>query len=498
MSEILFANTLEVHPTVARRYAALVDALPQQVVWIANAAGEIIDDSPGLRRITGATIEQSIGRRWMSLLHDDEVTAAEREWNRVTAERSAYAREHRVRTRGGESRWFAVHAVPVVEDGKIVEWVGTFRDIDARKMLVNAATRVAASLDETDVVDAVLHAAVPALADWCAIDFATDRGRVVAHMSRLASCERSIVPADASIAEIAERASARLIFSADMQVRGVRIGELHLGSIARTVTFDDDKHQLAHELSRLAAAALDNARLFAAAEQANRARDVFLATLSHEMKTPITAILGWARMLKAEGSSSDLFEEALGAIEQSARVQERLIEDLLDVSRVITGKLHIEKQRVRLRNVITAAVDMVTPAARQSGVHLRVRADADVTVHGDETRLRQIIWNLLTNAVKFTPAGGFVEIEMARVDNRDVRISVRDSGRGIKADTLPYLFDQFHQNTVADRAHHRGLGLGLSIVRHLAIAHGGTVGARSEGEGKGSEFEVTLPLARSE
>jgi signal transduction histidine kinase len=243
--------------------------------------------------------------------------------------------------------------------------------------------------------------------------------------------------------------------------------------------------------------AIDNARLYAQAANANRAKDIFLATLSHEMKTPLTAILGWTRMLRDEGPSSGLFDEALAAVEQSARVQERLIEDMLDVSRVITGKLEIEKIPLDLCDVISAAVEIVTPMAEQNGVRMRVQAQAGLSVDGDETRLRQVIWNLLTNAVKFTPAGGFVEIFTEKT-GAEVSVTVRDSGRGIKPQAIPHLFEQFHQESVAGRARHRGLGLGLAIVRHLVIAHGGTVKAHSEGEGKGSEFTVTLPLVAAD
>jgi signal transduction histidine kinase len=198
-------------------------------------------------------------------------------------------------------------------------------------------------------------------------------------------------------------------------------------------------------------------------------------------------------MLKTDGHDSAFFDEALEAIEQSARVQERLIEDVLDVSRVITGKLSIEKKETRLHDVIRAAVEIIIPTAQQKDVHLRVHEGADAIVNGDETRLRQVIWNLLTNAVKFTPAGGLIEIYTESEQN-EVRLTVRDSGRGMRADVIPHVFDQFHQNTVADRVKHHGLGLGLAIVRHLVTAHGGRVEAHSAGEGKGSAFTVILPL----
>jgi signal transduction histidine kinase len=283
------------------------------------------------------------------------------------------------------------------------------------------------------------------------------------------------------------------MISVPMNVRGKPLGIIRLISAESQRHYGEEELELLCEVGRRAATAIDNARLYAQAASANRAKDIFLATLSHEMKTPLTAIPGWTRMLRTDGRESEIFDEALEAVEQSARVQELLIEDILDVSRVITGKLHIEKKPINLRDVVRAAVEVIIPTAEQNGVHLRVHDDLDLTVQGDETRLRQVIWNLLTNAVKFTPAGGFIEVRTVRERN-EARVIIRDSGRGVRADALPHLFEQFHQATVADRAKHHGLGLGLAIVRHLVDAHGGYVEAHSAGEGKGSEFIVTLPV----
>lgn len=224
----------------------------------------------------------------------------------------------------------------------------------------------------------------------------------------------------------------------------------------------------------------------------NQARDLFLATLSHEMKTPLTAILGWARMLRSEGPHSELFSEALEAIEQSAEVQQRLIDDLLDVSRAITGKLHLELGPVNVRTLIDTALEAFAPRAREGGQHLRVRAHGDVDVWADGMRLRQVIGNLLSNALKYTPRGGLIEVS-SRATFDAVTISVRDTGKGIRADVLPHIFDRFHQASVSDRAKHGGLGLGLAIVRNLVELHGGEVEAVSPGEGKGATFTVTLP-----
>jgi signal transduction histidine kinase len=341
----------------------------------------------------------------------------------------------------------------------------------ADPILVRAGERFTSTLDISELLREIADVAVPALARACRVD-AVDRDGIV-----MASQE---IPAEPSMDGSAPP-------SMEIHFRGMLVGRAYF------VCDDGDAAALA-ELCRRAAPALHNARLYLEAVNKDRARDMFLATLSHELKTPMTAILGWAQMLRSDGGASELFNEALDAIEQSARVQERLIEDILDVSRVITGKLHMDKKPVSVNAVVDDAIEMVTPAAQQNGVRVRTRVDGDPTVIGDEMRLRQVVWNLLTNAVKFTPSGGFVEVSTA-VSGDKARLSVRDSGRGIRAEALPRLFDQFHQNNVADRAQHRGLGLGLAIVRHLVAAHGGRVEAQSPGEGKGSEFIVTLPLA---
>ncbi|MDQ1610903.1 MAG: hypothetical protein QOG00_834 [Pyrinomonadaceae bacterium] len=228
--------------------------------------------------------------------------------------------------------------------------------------------------------------------------------------------------------------------------------------------------------------------------EANRVKDEFLATLSHELRTPLTAILGWAKLMRSESFDPQMTGRALEIIERSAVAQSQLINDLLDVSRIITGKLRLVAQPVELAPVIAAAVDSLRPAADARGVRLDVRLeDAAVQVSGDADRLQQVIWNLVSNAIKFTPKAGRISVQLRRAESH-AEIVVEDTGQGINQEFLPYIFDRFRQADGSTTREHSGLGLGLSIVLHIVELHGGTVTAESEGEGRGTTFRITLPL----
>ncbi|HEX2223088.1 MAG TPA: response regulator [Thermoanaerobaculia bacterium] len=229
------------------------------------------------------------------------------------------------------------------------------------------------------------------------------------------------------------------------------------------------------------------------AEEANRIKDEFLATLSHELRTPLSAMLGWAQMLRTGKLDAATTARALETIERNARAQSQLISDLLDVSRIITGKLRLDLRTVELPSIVEAALDSIRPAAEAKGVRLDVSFDRMMgPVMGDSDRLQQVTWNLLSNAVKFTPKGGAVEVRLERQGDA-LELRVKDSGIGIPPAFLPYVFDRFRQAEGASTRSHGGLGLGLSIVRHLVELHGGTVHVESEGEGKGAAFRVRLP-----
>jgi PAS domain S-box-containing protein len=258
--------------------------------------------------------------------------------------------------------------------------------------------------------------------------------------------------------------------------------------------FDDEDVVLLEGLAASAAIALENARLLVERESADRAKDQFLATLSHELRTPLTAILGWTRLLRSGRLDAAAQTTGLETIERNTRLQTQLIEDLLDVSRIISGKLQLDRQPVELAGVVEAAAQSLQSVADGKGVALRLTLDTGHDlVEGDPHRLQQVVLNLLSNAIKFTPPEGRIDVCLERAGDR-ARLVVSDTGQGITAEALPHVFDPFRQADGTHTKQHGGLGLGLAIVRHLVASHGGAVRAESEGTGRGATFTVELPL----
>lgn len=229
------------------------------------------------------------------------------------------------------------------------------------------------------------------------------------------------------------------------------------------------------------------------AEGANRIKDEFLATLSHELRTPLNAILGWATLMRQGKADENTVARALETIERNAKAQAQLIEDLLDVSRMISGKLRLNVEPIDLVSVIKAAVDVVHPAAQAKGIQLDLDLDFVDRLEADAHRLQQVVWNLLSNAVKFTNAGGRVRIKLARIESQ-ARIAVSDTGEGIDPEFLPHIFEPFRQADGTSTKRHGGLGLGLAIACRLVEMHGGTISAKSEGAGCGSTFTLSIPI----
>jgi PAS domain S-box-containing protein len=266
--------------------------------------------------------------------------------------------------------------------------------------------------------------------------------------------------------------------------------------------FTEDDVLFAEDFARRAAVAIENARLYGAeqrardaADAANRAKDEFLATVSHELRTPLNAILGWARMLNAADVTGPRKERAALVVERNAVAMTQLIEDLLDVSRIVSGKMRLDVKVMNLAKVIDAAIDSLRPGANAKEIEIRRTLDPAATSFvGDAARLQQVVWNLLSNAVKFTPRGGKVDVALAR-EGSSVVLTVADNGKGIDASFLPFVFDPFRQADGSITRAHGGLGLGLAIARHLVELHGGRIEATSEGEGLGTTFTVRMPIA---
>lgn len=267
-----------------------------------------------------------------------------------------------------------------------------------------------------------------------------------------------------------------------------------------TIARDDDGHAhglliVGTDITKRKLTEVELERAKRDAEAASRAKEDFLAVLSHELRTPLSAVYGWARMLRSGKLQAEAAEQALDVIVRNAEAQVRLIDDLLDVSRIVAGKMRLDVRPVDLEAVIRAAVDAVRPAADSKEIRLQCVLDPRaVGISGDPDRLQQVVWNLLINAVKFTPKRGRVQVHLQRT-NSHVEIVVSDTGQGISEEQLPHLFERFQQADSTSTRSHTGLGLGLALVRHLVELHGGKVTAQSPGEGHGATFTVELPVA---
>ena len=271
------------------------------------------------------------------------------------------------------------------------------------------------------------------------------------------------------------------------------IGGLFFGH-SQPGRFTEQHERLAVGTAAWASVALENARLFGEAQDASRMKDDFLAVLSHELRTPLNAILGYSRLLRGNVLAGEQLERGIETVERNARWLTQIVEDVLDVSRIVSGKIRLDVQAVNLASVIDNAVATIQPAADAKSVKLQMLIDPRIApVSGDPDRLQQVIWNLLSNAVKFTPKGGRVQLRLERV-NSHIEIIVSDTGAGIRKDFLPYVFERFRQGDSGPARKSGGLGLGLSIVRHIVEMHGGVVLAESAGEGEGSTFTVSLPI----
>jgi PAS domain S-box-containing protein len=402
--------------------------------------------------------------------------------------------------------------------------------------LAEASIALGSSLEVEATLSTVAQLAVPRIADWCAVDMLDSDGRLkqlaVAHVDpakvEFARSFRERYPEDpdsptsvhqvvrsgrpvmmSSIPDALLVAAARdeehlralrelgltSFMCVPLIANGRTLGAITFVTAESSRPYTAEDVQFAQAVAERAALAVDNARAYNEVRAANRAKDEFLATLSHELRTPINAIMGWGQMLQQGVVDPARTAQAVNAIVRNASAQSRLIEDLLDLSRIISGKLRLDVEIIDVSGIVTAAVAAVEPAGLAKGVRIQTVVDAGSgRVYGDRQRLQQAVWNLLSNAVKFTPRGGRVQLQVLRV-NSHLEIVVSDTGQGIPADVLPYVFDRFRQADSTSTRQHSGLGLGLAIVRHIMELHGGTAEASSEGPGLGATFRLKLPLS---
>ncbi|HEU4404684.1 MAG TPA: response regulator [Polyangiaceae bacterium] len=532
------------------RYRSLAESMPQ-IVWTADAGGALTYGNRRWFDCAGAEPGEPGALSWGAVLPPDDCERFEREWRRAVAEGQNWEAEFRFGSPGAGYRWHLVRAVPVSDAaGQTSSWIGTSTDIDDRRRaedrlrLLSEASRLLASAPTVEgALGEVARLSVEQLADYCAIDLVDEAGEsrraVVVHRdgARAPLAELILRELDASpgspfgpalamrtgrtqllaelppelraamgdrpeLREAYERVGLRSALSVPFVARGRVLGALTVALAGAGGRLDPDDLMLVEDLARRAALALDSARLYEVAErerhslaEAHRAKDEFLATLSHELRTPLNAMLGWVQLLRNEDPDAAMLKRGLETLERNTKAQAQLIEDLLDISRIITGKLALQPRPVQLAPVIEAAVDVVRSAADAKGVEI-VTAIAPHRgfVRGDPDRLQQVVWNLLTNAIKFTSKGGVVRVVLDEDGAGGVRLRVIDNGQGIRQDFLPFVFDRFRQADGTSARAHGGLGLGLAIVRHLIELHGGRVEAHSAGLGHGATFTVTLPI----
>jgi PAS domain S-box-containing protein len=525
-----------------QHYRALADAMPQ-VVWTARADGYIDYYNRRWYEYTGLTFEQTRGWGWQPVLHPDDVERALRSWATAVADGDVYQIEYRFRRASdGQYRWHLGRAEPLRDAaGRIVKWFGAATDIHEKReaeervrFLAEASRLLSSSLDYETTLGELARLAVLALADYSIVDIVGEDGEVrraaVAHrdpeglplVERLREYPPDITKAHGVAAALRTGAptvvrdasedflksfardeghlaalrelGVRSFLTVPLEARGRTFGALTFAATAAPRDYSREDVEFAEELARRAALALDNALLYGRAQEANLAKDEFLATLSHELRTPLTPIIGWTHMLRSGRLGEADAAQGMRVIDKNSQALSRLINDLLDMSSILSGKMRIERAPVVLGDVLREAVETVRPQADARRVVLEVATGGlgPVAVSGDRTRLVQVFWNLLNNAVKFSREGGRVRVN-CRAEGGAARVEVEDTGIGVAPDFLPHVFDRFRQADMGTTRAHGGLGIGLALVKSFVEAHGGRVAAESAGEGRGSRFTVTLP-----
>ena len=539
------------------RFRQLADAMPQ-IVFAAQPDGTVDYFNRQWYEYTGLPEGAAGFESWKHVHTEEGLRRVMEVWPHALGTGEPYEIEYRLRRHDGTYRWHLGRALPIKdEQGRIVRWFGTNTDIHALKQAevdraqVEAALasdkkvleRIAAGAPVAEALDAIARAAEAQSAEGliCSILMLDEAGERLLHGAAPSLPEAynrmidgaAIGPSTGSCGTAAFQR--RPVFVTDIAADPLWEGwkdlaAAHgLGACCSTPVFSSEgallgtvamyyrrPHQPgAHDIelirsaTHLAGIVLEKDRVDrrlrhsleaeqaarTEAERANRMKDEFLATLSHELRTPLTAILGWTRLLRLKPGVPEDVLRGVNVIERNAHAQTTIIQDLLDMSAILSGKVRLSLQPLDLATLVQSAVDTAMPAAqaKQIGIQSVLDPRAAVLVSGDASRLQQVLWNLLSNAVKFTPKDGEILVTLDRVED-GVEVKIRDTGPGIAPQFLPYVFDRFRQADAATTRRHGGLGLGLSIVKQLVELHGGTVHAASEGEGRGATFGVRLPV----
>ena len=488
-----------------RLYHAIGESIDYGI-WICDAQGRNTYTSESLLKLVGITQDQCADFGWGNVLHPDDVEATLAAWKECVRSGGPWYREHRYR--GADGQWHPILAcgVPVRnERGEVTAWAGinldirrlkaaeqALRESEARFKAIASSTPDHILVQDRDlrylfVVNPQLGLTERDMIGKTDHDFLCRQDA-----DRLTQIKRRVLETGAPVqfeAPLKSASGEQRFFRGSYVPSFAADGQID-GLIGYFENVTERK-----ELEQQRDALLDSERAARTeAERANRVKDEFISTLSHELRNPLNAILGWAQLLRRPKRSAADVAEGMEIIESSARALADMISDLLDLSRITTGKLRLDVQTVDLHAVIAAAIAAAKPAIEAKGIHLQTALDsATGSVRGDPNRLQQVVWNLLSNAAKFTHRGGRVDVALRRIDSQ-VEVSVADTGDGIEPDFLPHLFERFRQEDASAAKVHGGLGLGLSIVQHLVELHGGTVEAASPGKGQGATFTVRLPV----
>ncbi|HET7707673.1 MAG TPA: PAS domain S-box protein [Thermoanaerobaculia bacterium] len=513
-------------PPTSDEFALLVDAVEDYAIFLLAPDGEVRTWNRGAARIFGYSAEDIVGRSFSKFYLTDDLSA-----EKPRHELEVAAAEGRVEDEGwrvrGDGRRFWVNTIITAlrdESGALLGFAKVTRDLTARRaadeqlrqsrelfrLLVESVQDYAIFMLDADGNVATWNAGANRIKGYAPEEiigrhfstFYTEediRNRKPERELEIAKEKGSVEDEGWRLRKDGTRFWANVLITAVFDETGELRG---FAKVTRDITERKNAEELRQSLVEQREARLqaeeERRRVeasYLAAQEANRAKDEFLMTLSHELRTPMTAILGWARLLPALHPDDEMFRDAIASIGRSAKLQAQLIDEVLDVSRIMSGKLRLSRENLDVQKVLRAAVDGVRAMADARSISLTTNLDPALGVFAaDPTRLQQIVWNLLTNALKFTPIGGKVELSARRTASH-VEISVADSGEGIDPHFLPHVFEPFVQAENPRSRVHGGLGLGLSIVRYLVEAHGGTVSAESEGRGRGAKFSVWLPVA---